>query len=78
MSDQNLSESKIETQSNSAASTLADQSSVAMKLDNSIAERQASNEDKVENKGAEPQTEVSWDGDHDPENPRNWSKTKKW
>jgi hypothetical protein len=22
--------------------------------------------------------EVSWDGDQDPENPRNWPKKKKW
>ena len=37
---------------------------------------QISNDEKLE--GKDTPSEVTWDGDADPENPRNWRKSKKW
>lgn len=37
---------------------------------------QSSNDEKLDSKDLP--SEVAWDGDSDPENPRNWRKAKKW
>jgi hypothetical protein len=42
----------------------------------SLPASQEVSEEKLDSK--EPPSEVTWDGDSDPENPRNWRKSKKW
>jgi hypothetical protein len=37
---------------------------------------QEASDEKIDTK--DPPSEVTWDGDSDPENPRNWRKSKKW
>lgn len=44
----------------------------------SLSETHTHHEDKMGGKGEDSPREVTWDGDRDPENPRNWPKWKKW
>ena len=49
------------------------------KLENeSIPESPNKGEEKFEDKDPDSPTEVTWEGDSDPENPHNWPKWKKW
>ena len=77
MDSQHTLESTVKSKSPSlAGSTLADASSYTeMKSENNSASDTQGFNEKVES--SEPR-EVTWDGDNDPENPRNWPKWKKW
>jgi hypothetical protein len=79
MESHNTLESKSSSRRPSSASTLNERSSTEMKSENtSIPETQIANGEKVENIGENTPMEVTWDGDNDVENPRNWPKWKKW
>ena len=80
MDSQRTIESNLESQSpSSAASTLSESNSAEMKSENaSVPETQVSNQETVENKERDEPTEVTWDCDNDPQNPRNWPKWRKW
>jgi hypothetical protein len=43
-----------------------------------VPEEQLPNEENIKSKASETPIEVTWDGDADPKNPRNWPKWKKW
>jgi hypothetical protein len=71
------SEVKPETQSTISATTLNEPDLKDARPENgSLSLSQESGNEKIENSGAP--HEVTWDGDVDPENPRNWRKVKKW
>jgi len=79
MESQNTLESKSSSHYPSSMSTLNEGSSKEMKSeDNSVPETQIANGERLKNIEGNTPMEVTWDGDNDVENPRNWPKWKKW
>jgi predicted phage gp36 major capsid-like protein len=70
---------KLEVQSTSSkASTLTEPTTESRSDHTYATEQQAPNEEKIGFEKSETPIEVTWDGDADPKNPRNWPKWKKW
>lgn len=69
---------KLEAQSVSSGASTLTEGSTEFKPDMYVSEQHAPNEEKIEPKESDTLIEVTWDGDADPKNPRNWPKWKKW
>jgi len=68
---------KLETLSTESATTLHEPTFSDSRTETgSLPASQEVSDEKLD--GKEPPSEVTWDGDSDPENPRNWRKSKKW